>query len=265
MRIAFRLLLVPVITASLCLPAAAAPQRKPDAAIKTKTIEASVTIDPTLKAYPGLYPHLLAAGKREMRKWRAAADKDYRENAKLFRELQGYSFDRAYKERSAIQGYVSILRADYTYSTGAAHPNHGIDTLLWDTHARKFINIRPFFTETRTDGPTLRTLAAAIKKAVVAAKMKRGMSAKEASDPMWIGGIKPALTKIGGVALAPSTETDKSAGLIVYFPPYAVGSYAEGDYIVFVPWTAFRSHLSAAGRRLFGGTRPPGDAKRYGE
>jgi hypothetical protein len=262
MRFFLRLLLVPLIAASLCLPALAAPQRKPDAEIKTKTIEASVTIDPVLKAYPGLYPRLLAAGKREMSKWRAAADKDYRENAKMFRELQGYSFERAYKDRSAIQGYVSILRMDYTYSTGAAHPNHGIDTLLWDSGAREFINIRPFFKETRPDGPTLRTLVAAIKKAVVAAKIKRGMSAKEASDPMWLGGIKPALTKIGGVALAPSTKTDRSAGLIVYFGPYAVGSYAEGDYIVFVPWTAFRRHLSAAGARLFGGTRPPGDTKR---
>ena len=100
---------------------------------------------------------------------------------------------------------------------------------------------------------------------MIADKKKRGMSATDASDPTWIGGIKPDLSKIGAIALAPSSEPDKSSGFIVYFSPYAVGSYAEGYYIEFVPWTAFKTHLSAAGERLFGGKRPPGDAKRHGE
>ena len=196
-----------------------------------------------------------------MAKWRAYADKDFRENPNMFTDGRSYEFGRAYDQRSAIQGYVSIMLTDYSYSVGAAHPNHFIDTLLWDTHAKKFINIRPFFKDTRTGGPTLCKLARAIHDAVVADKKKRGMSAEEANDPSWIGDIKPDLTKIGAIALAPSTEHDKSSGLIVYFPPYAVGSYAEGYYVEFVPWTAFKMHLSAAGARLFGGTRPPGDAK----
>lgn len=262
MRIASRLLLAPVIAASLCLPASAASQRKPDATIKTKSIDASVTIDLALHAYPGLYPRLLAAGKRAMAKWRAAADKDYRENRQFFRDGHGYEFDRTYKKRSAIQGYVSIVRSDFSYSAGAAHPNHPIDTLLWDVKAREFINIRRFFKETRANGPTMRTLAKAIRAAVIAAKKARGIPPKMAADPMWFEDLKPDLTKIGGIALAPSTEPDKSAGLIAYFSPYAVGSYAEGDYIVFVPWAVFKTHLSAAGERLFGGKRPPGDAKR---
>jgi hypothetical protein len=261
MRVPLRLLLASAIAASLCLPALAAPERKPDATIKTKTIQANVSIDPALKAYPGLFPRLLAVGKREMAKWRVDADKDYRENPQMFTDDRYYEFDRSYDQRSAIQGYVSIARNDYSYS-GGAHPNHFVDTLLWDVKARKFINIHPFFKETRTNGPTMRTLATVIRNAVVADKIKRGMSAKEANDPMWVGDIKPDLTKIGGIALAPSTEHDKSSGLIAYFSPYAVGSYAEGYYIEFVPWTAFKAHLSAAGRHLFGGARPPADAKR---
>lgn len=241
-------------------PAIAAP--KPDATIETRTIDASVTIDPALKTYPGLYPRLLAAGKRAMAKWRAEADKDYRENRQFFRDSHGYEFDREYTLRSAIQGYVSIVRSDFSYSAGAAHPNHPVNTLLWDTHARKFISIRPFFDETKANGPTMRTLAKAIRSAVVAAKKARGMPSKVANDPTWLDGIKPDITKIGGVALAPSTERNKSSGLVVYFSPYAVGSYAEGDYTVFVPWTVFKANLSRAGARLFGGSRPPGDAKR---
>ena len=264
MRFFFRLLLVPLIAASLYLPASAAPQRKPDAEIKTKTIDAGFSVDPALKVYPDLYRRLLAEGKRELDKWHAAADKDFRENPDMFKDGRSYEFGRAYDQRSAIQGYISIARNDYSYS-GGAHPNHFTDTLLWDAHAHKFINIHPFFKETRTNGLALRTLAKAIRNAVVTDKKKRGMSAAEANDPSWVGSIKPDLTKLGAIALAPSSEPDKSSGFIVYFPPYAVGSYAEGDYIEYVPWTAFKSRLSPAGIRLFGGERPPGDAKRFGE
>jgi hypothetical protein len=265
-RIVLALSLAALTTCLLAVaPTAAAPPRNPDAVIKTKTIDASVSIDPTLKAYPGLYPRLLAAGKRAMREWRAAANKDYRESRQFFREGHSYEFDRTYEKRSAIQGYVSIVRSDFNYSAGAAHPNHPVDTLLWDVKARKFINVRRFFNETATSGPTMRTLAKVIRAAVIAAKNTRGIPPKMADDPMWLDSIKPDLTKIGGVAIAPSTESGKSAGLIIYFPPYAVGSYAEGDYIVFVPWTMYKTHLSAAGERLFGGTRPPGDTKRHGD
>lgn len=47
----------------------------------------------------------------------------------------------------------------------------------------------------------------------------------------------------------------------MYFSPYDVGAYVEGDYTVFVPWTAFKDHLSPAGLALFGGERREGDEK----
>ena len=263
MRLLCRVLLAPVLAASLCLPAAAA-NRKPDAVVKTKVFDGGIGIDPALKVYPRLYRRLLAEGKRELNKWRIDADKDFKSDPGNFANGRKYEFGRAYDQRSAIQGYISITLNDYSDS-GGVHPNHFADTLLWDVKAHKFISIRPFFKETATNGPTMRTLATAIKKAVVAEKIKRGIPAKEATDPTWFEYLKPDLTKIGGIALAPSTAHDKSSGLIAYFSPYAVGSYAEGNYIVFVPWTAFKTHLSAAGERLFGGMRPPGDAKRYGE
>lgn len=259
MRFPVRCLLAPLMAALLCLPAAAAAP-KPDAAINTRAIEASVTIDPALKAYRGLYPRLLARGEREMAKRRAAADKDYRSEPDLFRGGRNYAFDRTYEKRSAIQGYVSIVRRDYSYS-GGAHPNAFIDTLLWDARAGKFISIRPFFDETATNGPTMQSLAKAERAAVIAAKIARGLPPEAANDRTWLDGIKPDLTKVGGVALAPSTAPDRSSGLLFYLSPYAVGPYVEGSYTVFVPWTVFKTHLSRAGAQLFGGSRPPGDAK----
>ena len=65
----------------------------------------------------------------------------------------------------------------------------------------------------------------------------------------------------GAVALAPSTETGKSAGLLFYFSPYAVGGYVEGSYTAYVQLSGFKDDLSPEGAALFGGERPQDDGK----
>lgn len=248
------LLIVLVLGLDVYFPASAAPKEKPAATLTGPSIEASVTIDPKLDAYPGLAAKLLARGKRQMAKWQMDAGKARKEIPQIFREGRRYGFQRTYEERSAIGPYVSIVRTDFIDSLGA-HPNTIINTLLWNTGARKFVNIRPFFKETADNGPTMQALAAAVRAAVLAAKKARHIPPDIINNPMWLEGIKPSLLKIGSVALAPSTEPGKSAGLLFYFSPYDVGPYVEGSYTVLVPWTAFKTYLSPAGAELFGGTR----------
>jgi hypothetical protein len=117
----------------------------------------------------------------------------------------------------------------------------------------------------------MKVLAELARVAVAAEKLKRdviyGDVPKDQLTPQRLAGldhfiasgIKPSLLKIGPITLAPSTEPGKSAGLTFHYSPYAVGAYAEGPYTVFVPWTAFRSHLSAEGAAIFGGGRPESD------
>ena len=71
--------------------------------------------------------------------------------------------------------------------------------------------------------------------------------------------IEPKLLKIGPVSLAPSTEEGKSSGLTFHYSPYAVGAYAEGPYVAFVPWETLKPYLTPEGARIFGGARPKGD------
>jgi hypothetical protein len=242
----------------LCLPAYAANEPPPVAAIDNKAIEGGVTVDPKLKAYPALYRRLTAAGKTALAKWRGDAEHDLKTSPDMFTNGRRYSYWRSYQVRSIVGPYVSILQSEDTYS-GGAHPNHVIDTLLWDAKAGGMISIRPFFREMATNGPTMRLLARRIRAAVAVEKRKRGIPVANPNSDEWLSTIKPKLTEIGGIALAPSTERGKSGGLIDYFSPYAVGSYAEGTYTVFVPWGAFKAHLSREGKALFGGERPPGD------
>jgi len=72
-------------------------------------------------------------------------------------------------------------------------------------------------------------------------------------------GIEPKLLKIGAVTLAPSTAAGDSSGLTFHCPPYAVGPYAEGEYVVFVSWVTLKPYLTAEGAKIFGGARPKGD------
>jgi Protein of unknown function (DUF3298) len=173
--------------------------------------------------------------------------------------------------RSVIGRYVSIVRSDDTYE-GGAHPNENINTILWDSDARRRISIRRFFKENANNGPTMRALARLAQLAVAAEKISRGIDYDGANkgmtpeqylrtDTFITEGIEPTLLKLGPVTLAPSSERGKSAGLTFHYSPYAVGAYAEGTYTAFVPWTAFRQYLSDQGEAIFAGTRPKNDNK----
>ena len=242
------------VACSATLGIAFAAEPKPDFSIKTKWMEASVILDAKVKADPALAANCLTEGKAWAVKNRADADKDRKRHPSPFGNA--WSFERKYETRSMVGGrYVSIVRSDYEY-TGGAHPNSSSDTVLWDKSAGKRISIRPFFTETADNGPTLKAMRQGVIASLEAEKKKRGA---EGTDGSAIEAIEPKLLKIGPVSLAPSTEEGKSSGLTFHYAPYAVGSYAEGEYIAFVPWEALKPYFTAEGARIFGGARPKGD------
>ena len=232
---------------------AATPKPKPDAAVKTQYVDASVTLDAAIRADAPLAANLLAEGKRWIEKNRAEAAAEFKSDPELFRDGRAWAFERNYSQTSKIDGrYVSIVRIDYVY-TGGAHPNTEINTILWDLEAKKRISVRPFFKETTDNGPTMKALQAAAIAAVKAEKKAREVE----DDGIWQRGIEPKLLNVGAVSLAPSTVAGKSAGLDFHYSPYAVGPYAEGSYVVFVPWEAFKAYLSPQGAAIFAGNKPP--------
>lgn len=243
-------------TAALGIAFAAEP--KPDFSIKTKALEASVFLDAKIKADPALAANSLAEGKKWAETNRADADKERKSDPELFRNGP-WTMERKYETRSVVDDrYVSIVRADYEY-TGGAHPNSTSDTILWDKSAGKRISIRPFFTETADDGPTLKAMRQGVIASLNAEKKQRGV---EGTDTSAIEAIEPKLLKIGPVSLAPSTVAGKSSGLTFHYSPYAVGAYAEGPYVAFVPWETLKPYLTPEGVRIFGGARPKDDEDR---
>jgi hypothetical protein len=241
-------------------PAIAA-EPKPDFAVRTKYIDASVMLDDGIKSNAALAANCLAEGKRWVEHNRADAAKEFKASPDLFRDDRAWTFERSYSRVSQVDGrYVSVVRTDYAY-TGGAHPNTFIDTILWDDGAKKQISVRPFFKETADNGPTLKALRTAAIAAVKAEKKARGVDDSGVID--WYKDVKPTLLKVGAISLAPSATAGKSSGLEFHYSPYAVGPYAEGPYTVFVPWETFKAHLSPQGLAIFAGKRPPGAKPDY--
>jgi hypothetical protein len=102
----------------------------------------------------------------------------------------------------------------------------------------------------------MRAMRQGIVASLEAEKKQRGL---EDTDASAIHAIEPKLLKIGPVSLAPSTEVGKSSGLTFHYSPYAVGSYAEGGYVAFVPWETLKPYLTPEGIKIFGGVRPKDD------
>ena len=202
--------------ACLATAAAFAAEPKPDAAVKNRNIEASVLLDDEIKADPALAADCLAEGRKWMDKNAAEAEASRKQDPMMFRN-GAWTLDRNYSVRSVVDGhYVSVIRADYM-DTGGAHPNSDVNTILWDSAASKRISIRPFFTETADNGPTM----TAMRKAVIASlnieKKKRDTS--DTATAEWYKGVEPKLLKIGAVTLAPSTEAGESSGLTFHYRP----------------------------------------------
>ncbi|CAL76494.1 conserved hypothetical protein [Bradyrhizobium sp. ORS 278] len=248
---------------SICIAAVlglfgVSPTSEPDIVRMGQLFSASVTLDAQIKADPPLAGYCLADGQKGMDKIDADAFNEFKKDPKLFRD-GNWRFERKYSVRSVVADrYISILRDDYMDTRGA-HPNSDVNTILWDKSAAKPISIRPFFTETADNGPAMKAMLAAVITSLKAQKKKR--DATETATAEWFKGLEPKLLKIGAVTLAPSTEAGKSSGLTFHYPPYAVGPYAEGQYVAFVPWETLKPYLSAEGQAIFGGARPKGDAE----
>jgi hypothetical protein len=250
------LFLIGALTSLAMIHPALTADPKPDASFKNKTVEAGVFLDDRIKADPALAADCLAEGKKWIAKNVAYAETSRQQDEVLFQD-GGWSFERNYNIRSVTAGrYVSVIRSDFIDTRGA-HPNSDVDTILWDETQKKRISIRPFFAETADNGPTMTAMLKGAIASLKIQKTKRGTGDTATAESYKY--LEPRLLKIGAVTLAPSTEAGKSSGLTFHYPPDAVGSHAEGEYVAFVPWQTLKPYLTPEGVAIFAGTRPNGD------
>jgi len=247
------------VAGTLALSASHAAEPKPDAAIRTKAIDATVVLDKKIKADAQLAADCLAEGKKWMNTSAADAAASLKEDPQSFKDKDRgrWEYQRDYAVHSIVGGrYVSIVRSDAADTHGAPHTNYTLDTILWDKAENKRISIRPFFAETADGGPTMKAIREALIASLKVEMEKSGENDTSFAEEHWFKDIEPRLLKIGAVTLAPSTEAGKSSGLTFHYPPYTV---VLTGCVAFVPWKTLQPFLTPEGIRIFGGERPKSD------
>jgi hypothetical protein len=204
--------------------------------------EVSLTLSAEIGRYPALHALLYDRETAQLRAFATKADADRKADDGQYPWRQ-YASERQWAVAAATPRLIS-LRGMWLDYTGGAHPNHGAAALLWDAAANKEVKPADLF---RADAD-MKALDKAICAAVAAAKLHR----EGASPPDDIFGC-PKWTETT-LALAPSTEAGKIGGLMVLIDPYVVGPYAEGDYELILPLSAFRPLLAPTYLDAFAGS-----------
>ncbi len=240
--------------AGLALPALAA-DPKPDARSRTRTsrpVSSSTTRSRPIRRWRRIASPRAGMARQERRRGASSRKQD-----PAILHDGGWTFERKYSVRSVVADrYVSIVRADYM-DTGGAHPNTDVNTVLWDTTAKKRISIRPFFTETADNGPTMTAMLKAVIASLKAEKKKRDASETATAEWFKEPGADAAQDRRGDAGAVDRSRQELRPDLPL--------SALCGRPLCRRPIRRLRAvgdaeALSDAGRRrIFGGARPKGD------
>jgi hypothetical protein len=154
-----------------------------------------------------------------------------------------------WKYTAKTSDIVSLVGTAYEFTGGA----HGMT--YTDTHIAKAATGEQIAIESMlTSGAISPAMVIGVCEALKKLKLERIGSATIYDEPIVCAGaqtnIKLEEAKVG---LAPSTESNKFAGMFVYYDAYAVGPYAEGSYALALPHEIFVEDLRPEYKALFGG------------
>jgi hypothetical protein len=156
---------------------------------------------------------------------------------------------------TARAGDIVSLAGEASEYTGGAHPMLYFDTHIAHADSGDKVAMADMLIIKRSPSPAMQI---AICEALKIEKEKRIKSATIFDEPIVCAGAQAnAKTEAALLALAPSNEPDKFGGVYAYYPPYAVGSNAEGAYRLTVQQSIFAEDLKPDYKPLFAGEAPP--------
>ncbi|MBZ0215258.1 MAG: DUF3298 and DUF4163 domain-containing protein [Fimbriimonadaceae bacterium] len=201
---------------------------------------------------PALKSHIQALIDTALAEMRATATQDYDEFGKE-EFWRPYSLSLSWEEHFVSPRIVSLLETRYEF-TGGAHGNSDHRALLWDLQTRARITLDDIFPEPVKRTQALLAIVARLRDELIRQKIERMNldSASARTDP-GLEELEADGETLGIFTLMPSDSPGKSGGLLFHFPPYMLGSYAEGSYHLPVPASVFQAYLSPHLEGLFGG------------
>ncbi len=144
---------------------------------------------------------------------------------------------------TAITPRLISLKSAWFADTGGAHPNHGSGSYLWDrAHNQRLLQSELFKPDY-----DFSALDPVLCQAVTKVKTERmgPTDPKSWTCPEWAD---------SRAVLVPSTRPYRVGGLMFLFDPYVIGAYAEGDYEVTIPLSAFQAAVAPAWADQFTGS-----------
>lgn len=194
----------------------------------------------TIKArYPQLIGtrHAHAAGfNRVVRELMMEEVRDFKKDfappdPSLPKEIQESTFDADYSIEHSGPDLISVSFGISFYGAGAAHPNHYSLVLNYDLNTGRTLKLSDLFK------PGSNYMHTVSDFTIQELKKKLGPD----PDEEWIER-----------GAAPDSQNYKSwnvtrRGLVITFDPYQVASYAEGQHVILIPYTALSNVINTKG------------------
>ena len=207
-------------------------------------VQINLTLPEPIRLYPELHARLFNEGQTTLTSFMDQAHKDRAQNSADGIEEPPYYHSIVWKIAAQTPRLVSVFSEEDDYQ-GGAHPNHTIQTLLWDKTAKTEIATRRLF----KTGADFKAIDAYLCHQVEAERSKR------AGEPISQSGSGFACPKFANsrLVLIPSAAGGTAGAIDALYAPYDVGPYAEGPYEIRVPQTLLGDVLAPEFANQFGG------------
>ncbi len=107
-------------------------------------------------------------------------------------------------------------------STGGAHPNHRIDTIIYDIEKQEIVNIESLMQENKM---LLVFLSEESRKKL---EQLGNFKQDEFEEKWFLKGTAPTIANFKNIAFT-------KEGIVVYFPRYQIAPYYKGEYKILLP------------------------------
>lgn len=222
---------------------------------KSEAVETTVVIPRAAALDPALLDQIRQKATRQEREFTRTAELDFEAFGKED-FWSPYSLQIDFEERLVSDRFISLLAAVWFY-TGGAHGNLGYESVNWDRTQGREIGLGDLIEDVRPGSAALQALARYIRQDLATQKAELyreiGEPPPDPDTDEWLSAVTPDPEILSTITLAPAREKGRIAGLMIHFPPYAVGPYADGPFDVLVPASVLAPFLTEDYRPLFGG------------
>ena len=217
------MLRVLTLAALLATPAFGAPIPASDLLIRDVTPQLSYRwrAPPEAATQPALLKGLRSEALTELAKEKKDAAGDASEAKKSGFPFRGYETIISWTLAADTPRLLALSSLNYSF-TGGAHGNTGYAAKIWDKAANKAIPFSALFTDWKK---AQALLGPAYCKALAEEQKARG------------GNPVNNCPKLADQQIVPWADLASTASQVrVLLGPYAAGSYAEGSYLITLPW-----------------------------